>query len=150
MSPSLAMLLSLLVPGLGQCLLGQRSKGLSTLAVVGGIIASVLLFHSTGTLLIMSLAYIALAIPSAMDARRVAAGQPEPAVSQTPWYIIGMLLMLGPFAVPLLWQSSRFSRRAKIGWTVAVLLIALLGVLALAAMGPMVDQLQRETHSPFW
>ena len=36
------------------------------------------------------------------------------------WFVLLMLFfVLGPFGLPLLWKSPRFSRGAKIGWVVA-------------------------------
>jgi hypothetical protein len=41
-------------------------------------------------------------------------------------YIIVMLLTTGINALPLLWQSANFSRHAKMLWTIAVPLLAVL------------------------
>ncbi len=36
------------------------------------------------------------------------------------WFVLFMLFfVLGPFGLPLLWKSPRFSRGAKIGWAIA-------------------------------
>ena len=44
------------------------------------------------------------------------------------WFIIFMLILLGPFAFPLLWKSSKFSRAFK--WIVTILfsIVTLLAV----------------------
>ncbi len=37
------------------------------------------------------------------------------------WFVLFMLFfVLGPFGLPLLWKSPRFSRNAKIAWTITV------------------------------
>jgi hypothetical protein len=41
-------------------------------------------------------------------------------------YVIPMLLLVGPLALPLLWRSSYFSRGAQWGWTGLVTTVALL------------------------
>ena len=39
------------------------------------------------------------------------------------WFVIGMLLAVGPFAFPLLWKSPNFSRSLK--WVITVLFVIL-------------------------
>ncbi len=39
------------------------------------------------------------------------------------WFVVAMLLAAGPFAFPLLWKSSQFSRGAK--WVLTILFILL-------------------------
>jgi len=41
-----------------------------------------------------------------------------------PWVVLLAIspFVLGPFGLPLLWKSPRFSRAAKLAWTVATLL----------------------------
>ncbi|HSF58210.1 MAG TPA: hypothetical protein VLD83_09075 [Candidatus Binatia bacterium] len=43
-------------------------------------------------------------------------------------YVIAMLLLVGPLALPLLWQSPNFSRAARWIWTLIVVGAALLFV----------------------
>ena len=57
------------------------------------------------------------------------------------WYVVMMLLAVGPLALPLLWQSGHFSRATKLAWTVAVIIIALLAIYALVVIGPIVERL---------
>jgi hypothetical protein len=52
-----------------------------------------------------------------------------------------MMLFIGPFALPLLWQSKKFSGRAKILWTLGVILFALLAIVAISYLGSVVDQM---------
>ncbi|PIQ85042.1 MAG: hypothetical protein COV74_10615 [Candidatus Omnitrophica bacterium CG11_big_fil_rev_8_21_14_0_20_45_26] len=39
------------------------------------------------------------------------------------WFVILMLLTIGPFAFPLLWKSTKFSRVMK--WTLTILFVLL-------------------------
>ena len=41
-------------------------------------------------------------------------------------YVVTMLLLVGPLALPLLWQSPNFARTARWTWTVTVIVAALL------------------------
>ena len=48
-------------------------------------------------------------------------GAPRPRWYYRPWWVLMMLfLVLGPFGLPLLWKSPRFSRWSKIALTVVV------------------------------
>ncbi len=140
--PWIALLLSIAVPGLGQLYNAERPKGFSLLAIVLGIIVSSVVFASDTTFLLMGVVYLAVLLPSARDAYRVANGTASPFNGDAVWYVIGMLVAVGPFALPLLWQSQRFSRGAKIAWTVVVIVVALLGILMVAALGPLLEGLQ--------
>lgn len=140
-SPWLAGLLSALAPGAGQLYNGERAKGWAMLCITAGLLLACAATRSPLTLLLLGLVYLAVLVPAASDAARTAGGQATPLQSQKTWYVIVMLLVVGPFALPLLWQSPRLSRSAKIGWTIAVILMALLAVLALSSVGPMLEQL---------
>lgn len=56
------------------------------------------------------------------------------------WYhsvsfvLLSLFLILGPLGLPLLWNSSRFSKWAKIGLTVAVAVYTLALVQAMRAL----------------
>ena len=75
-----------------------------------------------------------IAVPAAIDAFRTASGRSPSFKGESIPYVIVMLLILGPFAIPLLWQSPKFSKLAKILWTLAVVLIAILAITALSLM----------------
>ena len=47
-----------------------------------------------------------------------------------------MLLVIGPLAIPRLWQSPGFSRSAKILWTCTVGVVSLIVILLMVAIGP--------------
>ena len=133
-SSLLAAVLSFIVPGLGQLYNGERAKGLTALCITLGTWVGLALatvgphaLHSPLTAGFLGFAYLALWIPSVVDAHRRAAGQSSQLLSgERGWYVIVMLLTVGPTALPLLWQSPRFSRTAKIIWTIGVILIVLL------------------------
>ncbi len=64
----------------------------------------------------------------------------------SPWFVLFMILfVLGPFALPLLYKSPRFSLRSKIIWTVltlALLYFTLAGILkAYEALKPIYHSL---------
>ncbi len=53
----------------------------------------------------------------------------ESAPRKAPWYfnfsvLVGTLLIAGPFALPLLWINPRYTRKAKIIWTVLILVLS--------------------------
>lgn len=143
--PVLAFFLSAIVPGLGQLSNGERAKGLSLLVMALGIVVSCLAFRSPLTVLFMGLVYLAVMIPAAWDAYQVASGRPSRFQGDAPWYCIGMLLVVGPFALPLLWMSPRFSRTAKLVWTLVVILVALACIVTIAAVGPLLEHLLNQT-----
>ena len=147
-NPHLAFFYSLAVPGLGQLYLGERAKGWTLLSMIGGIVVSLIATHTATAWVLMGGIYLAVMIPAAVDAFQIASGRPRAFKGDSKPYVIVMLLMVGPFAIPLLWQSGRFSKTAKIVWTLAVILIALLAIAVLAVMSSSLDQfMAQETGS---
>jgi len=94
----------------------------------------------------MGLIYLAVMIPAASDAFQTASGKPRTFAGNSVFYVIAMLLLVGPFAVPLLWQSARFSRTAKILWTILVILIAFLAIAVLMLTASSLDQLIKQSQ----
>ena len=147
-NPALAFLLSLVIPGLGQAYTGEHGKGVALLCVVAGVLCSAVVFASSPmTLILMGVIYVTVAIPAAIDAFKAARHVPKALRGEARWFVVVMLLVVGPFALPLLWQNQRFSRTAKIGWTALVTIIALLCVVAVAALGPFLDQIREEYNA---
>src|SRR3989304_3426680 len=114
-SPLLALALSVFVPGLGQLYNKETRKGL---VIIGSCLGLGLLIYSQSglnritfavALLLVWISAIAEAYKSAQ-----ASGQP-PEFFYRKTYVVSLLLLVGPFALPLLWQSSHFSRTAR--WT---------------------------------
>jgi TM2 domain-containing membrane protein YozV len=141
--PRLASFYSVVLPGLGQLYLGERAKGWTLFCMDLGIAVSLIASHTAIACILMGGIYLAVMIPAALDAFQTASGRPRTFTADTVPYVIIMLLMVGPFAIPLLWQSSKFSKRAKIVWTVAVILIAFLAIAVMTLTASFLDGLMR-------
>ena len=141
--PRLALFYSVVFPGLGQLYLGERAKGWTLLCMAAGVVVSLIVSHTVMAWFLMGGIYLAVMIPAALDAFQTAAGQPRTFAGNTIPYVILMLLTVGPFAIPLLWQSPRFSKTAKILWTILVILIAFLAIATLTFMASFFDSLMK-------
>lgn len=137
-NPYLALLYSV-IPGLGQLYLGERAKGWTLLCMTAGVAVSLMISHTRIACILMGLIYLCLVIPAAIDAFQTASGRPRTWTGDSVPYVIVMLLMVGPFAIPLLWQSSKFSFFAKVLCTAAVILIAILAIVVLNLVASTVD-----------
>jgi len=146
-SPHLAFFYSILVPGLGQLYLGERAKGWTLLCMTAGVWISLVISHTPLSWLFMGLIYLAVMIPATSDAFQAASGRSRAFAGDSIFYVITMLLVIGPFAVPLLWQSAKFSKIAKIIWTIIVVLIAFLAIGVLMFMASSLDQLIKQSQS---
>ncbi len=51
-----------------------------------------------------------------------------------------MVVVIGAMAVPLVWQSPRLSRTAKIVWSALGILNTLLTILLLVFLGPIIER----------
>ncbi len=126
-NPLAALALSLIVPGLGQIYNGESAKGLviliSFLALGAIAYASNLYRISAG------LALFLVWMTAFMDAYKTAkaSGQPVDFYYRVP-YVVALLLLVGPLALPLLWRSPYFSRVARWSWTIVVVAAVLLFV----------------------
>lgn len=127
-NPYRACLYSVVIPGLGQIYLEDYAKGLTLLCMDAGILVSVLFSHSWFVWGLMGVVYLTIVFPAATDAFQTAAGNPRTFNGDSVPYVLLMLFMVGPFAIPLLWQSSKFSKKAKIIWTALVILVALIAI----------------------
>jgi TM2 domain-containing membrane protein YozV len=146
-NPRLALFYSMVAPGLGQLYLGERAKGWTLLCMTLGVAISLIFSHTVISCILMGGIYLAVLIPAAMDAFQTASGRPRTFTADTVPYVIVMLLMVGPFAIPLLWQSTKFSKRAKILWTVFVILIALFAIASMAFVGSLADRLIKQASA---
>lgn len=88
--------------------------------------------------------YLAILVPAALDAFQTASGRSRTFTGEPRFYVIAMLCLIGPFAIPLLWQSARFSKSAKILWTVLVILFAFLAFALLTFSASFLDQLMKQ------
>jgi TM2 domain-containing membrane protein YozV len=124
-SPGFALLLSLLIPGLGQVYNGEKTKGLiltGACFLLGGM--GFLFSGLNGVTILLALLLVWGA--AVVDAYKTAQafGQPQDWYFRRS-YVVAMLLLVGPLALPLLWRSPYFSRVARWGWTGVVTLAVL-------------------------
>ena len=97
--------------------------------------------RSTFTAVLLGAIYLFVWIPAIIDAAQHASGAARPLLSgENAWYVIVMLLTIGPGAMPLLWQSRRFSRLAKILWSTAIMLIFVGGLLLVVYVVPILER----------
>ena len=144
-NPFLALIYSVLAPGLGQLYLGERAKGWTLICMDAGIAVSLFISHTGIAWFLMGGIYLAIMIPAASDAFQAASGRPRTFTGDAIPYVIIMLLMIGPFAIPLLWQSRKFSKRAKIIWTAAVALIAFVAIAAMTVLASSMEALMKQS-----
>jgi hypothetical protein len=141
-SSLIAAVLSTIVPGLGQIYNQELKKGL---VIFGSCLSLGLLscwisgLNKISTLLALLLLWLS----AIADAYKVAktSGQTEHFYYRRP-YVVAMLLLVGPLALPLLWQSLNFSGIARWTWTIIVVGAALLFILT-----PLLDELAHQTGS---
>jgi len=143
-NPYLAGIYSVLFPGLGQLYLGESAKGWTLICMDVGVAVSLLFSHTAIACFLMGGIYLAVMIPAALDAYQTASGRPRTFTADTVPYVIVMLLMVGPFAIPLLWQSRKFSTFGKIVWTLVVIMISLLGIAILTFAASSLEQFMKQ------
>ncbi|MFH0985599.1 MAG: hypothetical protein V1882_08695 [Candidatus Omnitrophota bacterium] len=139
--PRFALLYSVLFPGLGQIYLGERAKGWTLMCMAAGVWVSLLISHTAIACFFMGIIYLTVMIPSTMDAFQTASGKSRTFAGDSVPYVIVMLLLVGPFAIPLLWQSRKFSNRAKVLSTLGVILIAFLAIAITTFVASFLEQL---------
>ncbi|MFH1800284.1 MAG: hypothetical protein ABH891_05515 [Candidatus Omnitrophota bacterium] len=145
--PRLALFYSLVIPGLGQIYLGERAKGWTFLCMGVGVAVSLIISHTAVACFLMGGIYLAVMIPAALDAFQTASGRPRTFSEDAIPYVIVMLLVIGPFAFPLLWQSQKFSHRSKIVWTVVVISIALLSIAVMTFTASFLERLMKSAQT---
>jgi hypothetical protein len=115
-----ALALSLVVPGSGQIYNEEYTKGCLVSAGCIFFGGGALWFTGAhrGSLL---LALLVVWLSAILDAYRTAQASGQPLDwHYRPSYVIPMLLLVGPLALPLLWRSPYFSSIARSGWTIVV------------------------------
>jgi TM2 domain-containing membrane protein YozV len=119
-NPFVALVLSVIVPGLGQIYNQETKKGL---VIFGSCVSlGVLSYWISGfNRLSAALALLILWISAVVDAYKIAltSGQ-APEFYYRRAYVVTMLLLVGPLALALLWRSPNFSRAAQWTWTIIV------------------------------
>jgi len=133
MSPYLVASLSV-IPGLGHWVVGKRGKAIAFIFIDLSIIVSLFFFKSLAGYLLIFLGYLMAMIPAVFETYALARGG-ESGFSESKPYIVGMLLVEGFAALPLLWQSPSFSRRDKIAWSIAVPVLAVIYLSSLGVFG---------------
>jgi hypothetical protein len=126
--PILAMVFSALLPGLGQVYNQERKKGW---VIVGScLILSLAIYWFSGlNAITFALALLLIWISAIVDAYKVAKSAGHAAeFYYAKSYVVAMLLLVGPLALPLLWQSPNFSNTTRWIWTVIVVGAALMFV----------------------
>ncbi|MGZ8480179.1 MAG: hypothetical protein ACXW6K_19725 [Candidatus Binatia bacterium] len=124
----LALLLSMLLPGLGQIYNQEQKKGWVIFACC--LVLGIATYRLTGfNVITAALALLLLWLSAIIDAYKVAKSAGQTAeFYYAESYVVAMLLLVGPLALPLLWQSPNFSSTARWVWTVIVVGVALLFV----------------------
>jgi TM2 domain-containing membrane protein YozV len=148
-SPRIAAALSLVIPGVGQIYKGERGKGAALLSSAVGIWAGILVatigpvpFRSWLGGVSLAVVYPLIWVPAIRDAYQQDCGPSRPfPAGEKRWYVVLMLLAVGPMALPLLWQSRRFGRIAKIAWTTLVLVVVIGAISVLVVAGPLLEEL---------
>jgi hypothetical protein len=120
-SPFTALLLSTILPGSGQLYNRDTKKGWLIIGSCLGL--GLLIYRLPGfNRISLALALLLLWISAIADAYKVAktSGQAVDFYYRRP-YVVAMLLLVGPLALPLLWQSPYFLRTARWTWTFIVI-----------------------------
>ena len=119
-NPFIAVILSTIVPGSGQIYNGDVKKGW---LILGSCVSLATLTYWIEGLnkITFALAFLLLWLSAIVDAYKVArtSGQ-ESEFYYRKAYVVTMLLLVGPLALPLLWQSPNFTRMSHWVWTVIV------------------------------
>ena len=144
-----------MMPGLGQLYNREEAKAAAILCSTFGIWAG-LVWTTVGpdasrswlSAVALLFAYSFVLLPAVLDAHRRASGIPEASSSRASRrHVVIMLLVIGPLAIPQLWQSPGFSRSAKILWTFSVGLISLIVILLMIAVGPVLERWLAESSA---
>ena len=114
------MVFSALLPGLGQVYNQERKKGWIIVGCCAALAVGTY-WLSGFNAVTAALALLLIWLSAIVDAYKVAksAGQVPEFYYAKP-YVVAMLLLVGPLALPLLWQSPNFSNTTRWTWTVIV------------------------------
>ena len=126
-------LLLSLIPGLAQLVQGQRQSGFALLSATLGMFGLLLWDLSTLTLIFVAVAYMSLVYHAAKDALH------QTRNTESVEYVLGLAVIVGPFALPLLWQNKRLTLRSKRIWTGVILVITVLLVISMIYLDPLLE-----------
>jgi hypothetical protein len=133
MSPLLAASLSL-IPGAGHWAAGKKGKAVAFFVIDLGMACAVFFLRSPTALFLICLVYFMVMVPAVIETYTLVQGGVSKFSESKP-YIVLLLLVTGFSALPLLWQSSVFSKRTKIVWSIAIPVLAILYFSFLGAYG---------------
>ena len=126
--------LSLILPGLGQLAQGKRANGLALISACFGMLAWIWIDASKLTLFFIVCAYLSLVFHAFKDAlnntRNTGSIQ----------YVLGLAVVVGPFALPLLWQNQQASQRIKLIWSTVILALTALMILSMIYLDPILEK----------
>jgi hypothetical protein len=127
-NPFAALILSAILPGLGQIYNQEQKKGWVILASC--LVLGIATYWLTGfNAITAALALLLIWLSAIIDAYKVAKSSGQAAeFYYVKSYVVALLLLVGPLALPLLWQSPNFSNTTRWLWTVIVVGAALLFV----------------------
>lgn len=128
-------LLSVILPGLGQLYLGERSNGLSLIAAALGMLLVLSYDSSWFTSIFVGLAYLSLVYHASKDAYHGTKN------TESIQYVLGLAVVIGPLCLPLLWQNSQIHRKAKLIWTFVILILTGLAVASMVYLDPIVNRM---------
>ena len=116
----------MLLPGLGQIYNQEQKKGWVILACC--LVLGIATYWLTGfNAITTALAVLLIWSSAIVDAYKVATSTGQAAeFYYAKSYVITMLLLVGPLALPLLWRSPNFTNTERWVWTVIVVGAALL------------------------
>jgi len=116
----------MLLPGLGQIYNREQKKGWVIFACC--LVLAIATYWLSGfNALTAALALLLIWLSAIVDAYKVATSTGQTAeFYYAKSYVITMLLLVGPLALPLLWQSPNFTNTARWLWTVIVVGAALI------------------------
>ena len=127
-NPFIALILSAIVPGSGQIYNHEREKGWVILACCA-VLGFAIYWLSGFNAITAALALLVIWLSAIIDAYKVAKSAGQAAeFYYAKNYVVTMLLLVGPLALPLLWKSPNFSNTARWVWTVIVVGAALMFV----------------------
>lgn len=113
-----------LVPGLSLVYIGRVKKAILLFIIDLGILTAVLFSDSYLMILLAINIYVFTFFAPFVESYQVAKYGRNTLGADSRWYVVVLLLTTGFNALPLLWSSGNFSRKAKIAWSVAVPVLA--------------------------
>ncbi len=105
-------------------MIGRRRKAAALFFFDCGIIFTLFFLRSNVGRVIAGFSYFLIMIPAVLETYSLATGGVNQ-LTESKAYIVALLLLKGFSALPLLWQSSVFSKRIKVVGSIVVPVLAL-------------------------